>query len=182
MACVCVGEKSCGLTQFTLSALEAHRAVADEGITSVHTRTPVLAGQTAAVLGQLWKTTAAINVRSTEWEGVLMFQAHYWTLSSADTMCKYPPTLRPLYLPFTICFPESYSSPSLIVISSQTFQWQHLANTHSHQRKHVDQLVSGLFPTGHKSNKCVTHQLGSITCVDVTSVGANSKTPTRLRF
>lgn len=41
------------LTQFTLSALESSCAVAAEGVTSLHTRTPILAGPTAAVPGQL---------------------------------------------------------------------------------------------------------------------------------
>lgn len=50
--CVCV-EEAHKLTQFTLSALEPRCAVADEAVASVHTRTSVLAGQTAAVLWQL---------------------------------------------------------------------------------------------------------------------------------
>lgn len=47
------GEEARKLTQFTLSALEPRCAVADEGVASVYTCTPVLAGQTAAVLWQL---------------------------------------------------------------------------------------------------------------------------------
>lgn len=46
-------EEAHKLTQFALSALEPRRAVADEGVASVHTRTSVLAEQTAAVLWQL---------------------------------------------------------------------------------------------------------------------------------
>lgn len=84
---VCVGEGARKLTQFTLSALEPRHAVAHEGVASVHTRTPVLTGKTAAVLGQLCKTTAAIIIHSTEWVGGLRFQAHNSTLSTADIMC-----------------------------------------------------------------------------------------------
>lgn len=82
--CVCMcGEEAHKLTQFTLSALEPCCAVADEGVTSVHACTPVLAGQTAAVLWQLWKTTAAINIHSTEWVWVSGFRPttpHYLQL------------------------------------------------------------------------------------------------------
>lgn len=80
------------LTQFTLPALEPGCAVADEGVASVHTRTSVLAGQTAAVLRRLYETTAAINILSS---GFRLTLPHYPQLiACVDSLQLYPHTTQ----------------------------------------------------------------------------------------
>lgn len=80
------------LTQFTLPALEPGCAAADEGVASVHTRTSVLAGQTAAVLGRLYETTAAINILSS---GFRLTLSHYPQLMACvDSLQLYPHTTQ----------------------------------------------------------------------------------------